>query len=80
MRFMVNVFMPMMQSMGLESSGVWHTAYGNYPMRLLSFVADTDTLQRALASDTWTDMEGKLKSFIQDYTVRLVPDRAGFQF
>jgi hypothetical protein len=39
-QFMMNVFIPALQRIGLENVGVWHTAYGNYPMRLLAFVAD----------------------------------------
>ncbi|MBI5303359.1 MAG: hypothetical protein HY868_14585 [Chloroflexi bacterium] len=80
MRFMVNVFMPMLQNIGLTNAGVWHTAYGNYPMRLLVFVADEDALKRALASETWGDMESKLKTFVEDYTLRVAPFRPGFQF
>jgi len=80
MRFMVNVFMPMMQNIGLTNTGVWHTAFGDYPARLISFTADTETLRRALASHTWTDMESKLKSFTQDYLARVVTERPGFQF
>ncbi len=80
MRFMVNVFMPMLQNIGLMRVGVWHTAYGDYPMRLLSFVAEHEVMERALASETWSDMEGKLKTFVEDYQMRVVPFRDGFQF
>ncbi len=80
MRFMINVFIPMLQSIGLASAGVWHTAYGNYPSRLLIFVAGKADMERAIETDVWRDMEGKLKSFVSDYTCRIVPYQPGFQF
>ena len=80
MRFMINVFMPMMQSIGLTNAGVWHTAHGNYPIRLLVFIAEQVEMKRALESDVWGDMENKLKTFVQDYTCRIVPYQPGFQF
>jgi len=80
MRFMINVFVPTLQSLGLANAGVWHTLYGDYPIRLLVFVAEQPEMKRALESETWRDMENKLKTFITDYTCRVVPFQAGFQF
>ncbi|MBI5652413.1 MAG: hypothetical protein HZC40_18500 [Chloroflexi bacterium] len=80
MRFMINVFVPMMQSIGLANAGVWHTVYGNYPVRLLVFVAEQAEMTHALEGEVWRDMEIKLKTFVTDYTCRVVPFQAGFQF
>lgn len=81
MRFMLNEFISTLQSLGLENVGVWHTAYGNYPLRLLVFVTkDSDAMARAIASDLWEEMEEKLKTFVTDYTRRIVPLDQGFQF
>lgn len=80
MDFMVNTFVPTLQRLGLENQGVWHTAYGNYPMRLLVFVADQRDMQAALASEEWRQLEARLKTFITDYTCRIVPFQPGFQF
>ncbi len=80
MDFMMNTFVPTLQRLGLENQGVWHTAYGNYPMRLLVFVAEQQDMQAALASDEWRQLEARLKTFITDYTCRIVPFQPGFQF
>jgi hypothetical protein len=80
MQFMMNVFMPVMERLGLENAGVWHTAYGNYPMRLLAFVAEEETLRAALADARWHNAEARLKQYVTDYTCRIVPDQSGFQF
>ncbi len=80
MDFMMNTFVPTLQHLGLENQGVWHTAYGNYPMRLLVFVAEQQDMQAALASEEWRQLEARLKTFITDYTCRIVPFQPGFQF
>ncbi len=81
MRFVMNDLIPTLQTLGLTNVGVWHTAYGNYPVRLLVFVTeDRATMERAMKSDTWNEIEEKLKTFVTDYTRRVVPNEDYFQF
>lgn len=81
MNFMVNVFVPTLQRIGLVNAGVWHTAYGDYPVRLIVFVAeDQETMEQALVSKTWKDAEVKLERYVRDYSRRVVPFEPGFQF
>ena len=80
MQFMMNVFIPALQRIGLENVGVWHTAYGKYPMRLLAFVADEKEMQAALNDDRWKQVESRLKQYVSDYACRIVPYEPGFQF
>ncbi len=80
MQFMVNVFVPTLQRLGLENMGVWHTQYGNYPIRLLVFVADEKDMREALHSESWQQSETRLKNYVTDYTCRVVAYQAGFQF
>ena len=80
MQFMMSVFVPSLQKIGLENMGVWHTAFGNYPNRLLVFVAEELDMKEAMASETWTQAETRLKGYITDYTCRIVPFESGFQF
>jgi hypothetical protein len=80
MQFMMNVFMPVMERLGLANAGVWHTAYGDYPMRLLVFVAETETLRAALEDTRWRNVEARLQQYVTDYARRIVPYQAGFQF
>jgi hypothetical protein len=81
LRFIVDEFIPTLQTLGLESKEVWHTAYGDYPIRLLVFVSESpEAMQRALESETWREMEEKLKTFVADYTRRVVPSQPYFQF
>lgn len=81
MRFMVNDFIPNLQSIGLKNVGVWHTAYGNYPVRLLVFVTEsTNGMDRALSDDVFQEMESKLGKYVSEYSRRVVPFDARFQF
>jgi hypothetical protein len=79
--FVLGEMIPTAQSMGLQLSEAWHTAYGEYPIRLNGFVAkDRATLDRILASPEWQALEEKLKRFVTDYTRKIIPYREGFQF
>ena len=80
MEFMMSTFVPTLQRLGLENMGVWHTAYGNYPNRLIVFVASEQDMREAMSGDDWTKLEERLKSYVTDYTCRVVPFQPGFQF
>lgn len=81
MNFMVNALVPTVQQMGLTSAGVWHTVYGDYPARLIVFVADDqDMMDRLLEGKTWHDLESRLEGYVTDYKRRVVAFQPGFQF
>ena len=79
--FVLGEMIPTAQSMGLVLSEAWHTAYGDYPLRLNSFVARSrQELDRILATAEWQQLEDKLKRFVNGYQRKIVPFREGFQF
>lgn len=79
--FVLGEMIPGAQSMGLVLNEAWHTAYGDYPIRLNGFVAkDRAMLDRILASKEWREMEDKLKRFVTGFKSKIVPYREGFQF
>ena len=79
--FALGEMIPTAQSMGLMLSEAWHTAYGNYPVRLNGFVAkDRATLDGILNSAEWKQLEDKLKRFVTEYKRKIIPYREGFQF
>jgi len=79
--FVLGEMIPAAQSMGLVLSEAWHTAYGDYPIRLNGFVArDKATLDRILAGSDWRQLEDKLKRFVTSYQKKIVTFRDGFQF
>jgi len=80
MQFMMQLFVPTLQRIGLENEGVWHTAWGDYPIRLLAFVAEERDMREAIKTDEWNQLESRLKGYVSDYSCRIVPYQAGFQF
>ncbi len=80
-RFMMGEFLPTAQSMGLEMIEGWHTAWGDYPQRLIGLVAeDEETIEEILASERWREIEDGLTRYVTDYHRQVVPYRNGFQF
>ncbi len=80
-QFVVGEFVPAMQSLGLYMLQVYHTAYGDYPVRQLEFVAeDIDTIRTALKSDTYKRLEKKFQDYTSNYSQKIVRFRDAFQF
>lgn len=80
--FMLGEMVPTLQSQGLTMSGAWHTAYGEYPMRLVEFIADDRSeLDAILTSEMWEKLEDRLRLYVQNYNRKIVPLKENyFQF
>ncbi len=79
--FILREFIPKAQEMGLAISEAWHTAYGDYPVRMTGFVApDSETMGKILKSDEWADLRERLDPFVTNLRFKIVPYRDGFQF
>ncbi len=80
-QFLLGEMVPALQEMGVYMTEAWHTAYGEYPIRMLSFVTqDLDTLSDMLESQRWHDLEGRFQSYIRNFSRKIVAYRQGFQF
>lgn len=80
-RFMLGRYVPVMQAMGLEMSEAWHTAYGDFPDRLIGFVArDRQTVDELFVNDSWHSLNQELQRLVTNFDYKLVPYREGFQF
>jgi hypothetical protein len=79
--FVLGQYIPTMQSFGLEVSEAWHTAYGEYPNRLVGFVSrDKENLTGLLNNETWDELNDKLLEFVEDFSYKVIPYELGFQF
>jgi hypothetical protein len=68
-------------NLGIRNTEVWHTAYGNYPLRLIVFVAeDAAHLNAVLRSDAWQELEERLQRYVTNYSRRVVNYEPRFQF
>jgi hypothetical protein len=80
-RFVLEDFLPQAQEMGLVPTDAWHTAYGNYPSRLIAFVAeDMETMQAARARQEWQNLMRKLNNYTANLQQRVIRFRGGFQW
>ncbi len=80
-RFFMEEFLPQAQALGIVPTDAWHTAYGNYPVRLIGFVAaDLATLRAARASDEWQTIIKRLESCTVGLRQRVVAFQGGFQW
>jgi hypothetical protein len=79
--FVLGEFVPALEQLGLTMCEVWHTAYGNYPLRLTGFLAeDMQAMQGVLASDAFQKLEGRLLTYVENYRRRVVGAGKRFQF
>jgi hypothetical protein len=79
--FILREFIPKAQEMGLSISEAWHTAYGDYPVRMTGFVApDRETIDKILQSEEWADLRERLDPFVTQLMIKIIPYRDGFQF
>jgi hypothetical protein len=80
-RYVLGEFLPELQRVGLIMDEGWHTAYGDYPIRLIAFRAqDGVDIKEVLNSSVWREGRDQLLKLVRDYEERLVPDRNVFQF
>lgn len=79
-QFVLGEFVPSLQQMGVYMAEAWQTAYGEHPMRMIIFITeDYDTLQSAFESERWQQLEGRLLSYVRNYSRKVVHYRPGFQ-
>ena len=80
-QFMLGELVPTVQKMGLGMAEAWHTAVGDYPLRLVAFVGESrETVDEVIGSEKWEELESRLQQYVTNYTRRVVPFRNRFQF
>lgn len=80
-QFVLGEFVPAVQNLGLFMNEAWHTAYGDYPIRLAGFIAeDYETMTGILNNPSFLRLEEKLQEYVLNYKRKVVPLRNGFQW
>ena len=78
--FVVRDFIPGMQRMGMEPSDAWFTMYGDQPQIMAAAQMPTITaLQRILVSSDWQSMIQRLLDYVENFNLKVVQARSGFQ-
>lgn len=79
--FLLSRYIPVMQTLGLEISEAWHTAYGDYPNRLVGFVCkDRETIVAMLDDEQWDSLNEQLLEYVSNFSYKVMPHKLGFQF
>lgn len=79
LQFVMGQFLPTLEFLGLSLCDSWHTAYGEYPLRLIGFSAtDIDILDQILSSEAFCELEANLISMVDNYNRKIIPERQGF--
>ncbi len=80
-QFMLGELVPTVQTLGLGMAEAWHTAVGNYPLRLVTFVGESqEAVNTVIESEQWEELETRLQQYVVNYKRRVVPFRNRFQF
>lgn len=79
--FVVREFLPGVQGLGFELSDAWATIYGSKPQILVGAMLPTMSQARqVLDSSEWVSLNNRLQDYVQNYHVKLVSAKGGFQF
>lgn len=78
--FVVREFVPGIQRLGIQPTEAWYTTYGQRPQILTGGIAENrQTMERALATDEWEKLRGRLLEFVTNFEWRVVKATGGFQ-
>ncbi len=78
--FAVKEFAPGLNRLGLQTSEVWYTLYGDCPQMLHGCVAeDLPTIQKILKTDEWRELITKLGEYVTDFHQKVVQATGNFQ-
>lgn len=79
--FIIGEFVPGVQRLGLQPAEAWATLYGSYPQIQVGLLAvDALEARRVLSSPEWGMLQDRLFGYVKNYSYKVVPVRAGFQF
>lgn len=79
--FIMGEFVPKLYEQGLYFTEAWHTAYGNYPLRMVVFVTDDEKkVEKLINSRLWEELSNQLLTYASGVGFRVKPYKKGFQF
>lgn len=79
--FVVGEFVPGVQRLGLQPIEAWATVYGPYPQIQVGLLAETAQRARAVMnSREWVQLQQQLFGYVKNFSFKIVPAKAGFQF
>ncbi len=78
--FFVREFEPAMPELGLQTTDVWFTAYGDWPQIITGLVAPSlEDLNASLASAGWRKLKARLLTLVTDYQQKIIVASGEYQ-
>ncbi len=78
--FVVRDFIPGIQRLGLQPSQAWFTMYGDQPQIMAeALMPDLSAMNEALRSSQWDDLKLQLMDYVENFSLKIVNARKGFQ-
>lgn len=78
--FVVRDFIPGVQRLGMEPSDAWYTMYGDQPQILAAMqMPSISSLEKILNSSEWSELTRRLLDYVENFKVKVVQARSGFQ-
>jgi hypothetical protein len=78
--FIVREFLPGMQKLGVEPTDAWYTAYGEGPQITVGGVSPSmDSMDTFLNSGEWREISGKLMNYVENFSLKVIRAKGGFQ-
>jgi hypothetical protein len=79
--FVIREFVPGMQRLGLDLSDAWATVYGEQPQIMVgALLPSLSKFRQITHTAEWRNLTNQLMDFVQNYLVKVVEARGGFQF
>lgn len=78
--FVVREFIPQVQRMGLEPADAWFTVYGGSP-QIMAVIrgSNLSRVNNVIESDKWDSLVNQLMDFVENYQLKIVEEKPGFQ-
>jgi hypothetical protein len=79
--FVIREFIPGVQRLGFDLTDAWATVYGQRPqIQVDARVPTLAKAQQITRSAEWSKLHDQLMDFVQNYSMKIVQARGGFQF
>ena len=78
--FVIREYIPGVQRLGCELSDAWATVYGDQPQIMVGALMPSFNRARQLtSSNEWDELNQKLLDYVQNYQLKIIPAKSGFQ-
>ncbi len=78
--YVIRDYIPGIQRLGCELSDAWATVYGSRPQIMVgAVVPNMKKARQLLLSEEWNNITNRLLDYIQNYSLKVVRAKAGFQ-